>query len=139
MSFDLSYVVPYPGMASDMRKLDGVKKAVGEKALAVLGECHKVGKPMRIVFGYRSPALQNRLYQQGRTKPGRIVTNLDGYRRPSMHNLGRAVDACAWRNGTFDWNAPYPWWLNYGTRGERRGMTWGGRFKRLVDLGHLQL
>lgn len=138
MGFDLTYVIAYPGMANDIRKLAGVKKVVGEKALAVLGECWKVAKPMRVVFGYRSPALQNRLYQQGRTTPGKIVTNLDGYRHPSMHNLGRAVDACAWRGGTFDWNAPSDWWSNYGVRGEKRGMRWGGRW-RMRDLGHLEL
>lgn len=138
MGFDLTYVVPYPGMASDVRKLEGTVPAVAQKALAVLGECAKVGKPFHVVYGYRSPALQNKLYQQGRTTPGKIVTNLDGYRNKSKHNTGEAVDACAWRNGTFDWNAPWDWWLNYAVRGEKRGMTAGLRWK-MRDLGHLEL
>jgi len=39
-----------------------------------------------IVFGYRSPEEQRALFEQGRTKPGSIVTYKDGYERKSKHN-----------------------------------------------------
>lgn len=47
-----------------------------------------------VLEGHRSPARQNELYQQGRTKPGKIITNIDGIRRLGMHNHNpsRAVD-----------------------------------------------
>jgi len=48
-----------------------------------------------IVFGYRSPEVQKELYEQGRSKPGKIVTYKDGYEKKSKHNYepSLAVDA----------------------------------------------
>lgn len=46
-----------------------------------------------IYCGRRTPAEQEELYQQGRTKSGRIVTNARGYPVPqSFHCYGRAID-----------------------------------------------
>ncbi len=47
--------------------------------------------------GGRTAAEQNALYQQGRTKPGKIVTDKDGYKNKSNHQIfgdgfGHSVD-----------------------------------------------
>jgi peptidoglycan L-alanyl-D-glutamate endopeptidase CwlK len=68
----------------------------GERSKKNLSTCHK---DLQIVFnevikyydcsvisGHRPPSEQNELYKQGRTKPGAIVTQLDGYRKKSKHN-----------------------------------------------------
>lgn len=48
-----------------------------------------------VVYGQRTVAEQQALYAQGRSKPGRIVTNLDGVKKKSRHNYSpsMAVDA----------------------------------------------
>ena len=46
-----------------------------------------------IYCGARTPAEQEELYRQGRTKSGKIVTNARGYPIPqSFHCYGRAID-----------------------------------------------
>jgi len=54
------------------------------------------GHEVRIVEGYRSPNRQARLYAQGRTAPGPVVT----WTRRSLHTEGRAVDLQV--NGVWD-------------------------------------
>ena len=51
----------------------------------------------RIAQGVRTAEYQNSLYQQGRTKPGKIVTNCDGIKNKSNHQAkadgyGHAID-----------------------------------------------
>lgn len=70
-------------------------------------------------FGIAAPAVrsaeeQNRLYQQGRTAPGPKVTDKDGYRSKSNHQVtadgtGHSVDLTAWVGGKWDFNT----WENY--------------------------
>ena len=50
-----------------------------------------------ITQGLRTAAYQNSLYQQGRTTPGKIVTNCDGFKNKSNHQAkadgyGHAID-----------------------------------------------
>lgn len=51
--------------------------------------------------GHRSIEEQQRLYAQGRTKPGPIITKVDGIHRKSKHNHhpARAFDAVPWMPG----------------------------------------
>jgi peptidoglycan L-alanyl-D-glutamate endopeptidase CwlK len=71
-------------------------------------------------FGVQKKAVrtafeQNQLYQQGRTKPGKRVTDKDGYKNKSNHQVtsdgtGHSVDFTAWVNGEWDfddWNHYY--------------------------------
>lgn len=58
-----------------------------ERTLELL---EKAGHPFKVYSGLRTFDEQDRLYAQGRTKPGHIVTKTRGGR--SMHNYGLAVD-----------------------------------------------
>ena len=51
-----------------------------------------------IASGERTLKEQSELYALGRTKPGNIVTNVDGVNKKSMHNYkpSKAVDIYAW-------------------------------------------
>ena len=77
---------------------------------------------------------QRRLFAQGRTLPGPIVTHTLN----SRHLSGRAFDITfqgidadqAVRAGAFDLA---------GSIGEALGLRWGGRFRGLRDLGHFEL
>ena len=59
-----------------------------------------------VLYGVRTAEEQNSIYQQGRTKPGKIVTYKDGYSKKSNHQvrgdgLGYAVDLIPY---PVDWN-----------------------------------
>ncbi|MBH8600228.1 M15 family metallopeptidase, partial [Thermoactinomyces sp. CICC 23799] len=58
-------------------------KSAAEKALT---EAEKAGLDILITDGLRTFAEQNELYAQGRTKPGKIVTNAKAGQ--SYHNFG---------------------------------------------------
>lgn len=56
-----------------------------------------------IIQGHRTVAEQQALYAQGRTKPGPVVTQIDGIRTKGQHNFNpsRAVDVGPY---PLDWN-----------------------------------
>ncbi|MCL6630685.1 MAG: M15 family metallopeptidase, partial [Armatimonadetes bacterium] len=67
------------------------------------------GIQVKLVSGYRSQEEQDQLYAQGRTMPGKIVTNArGGY---SWHNFGLAADYAFVKDGHLTWNGP---WNHFG-------------------------
>jgi hypothetical protein len=72
---------------------------------AILIEVEKVtGRKWGVVFTRRTMAEQQKIYNQGRTTPGSIVTRAKpGF---SAHNYGLAVDLCPLKKdgSDFDWN-----------------------------------
>jgi peptidoglycan L-alanyl-D-glutamate endopeptidase CwlK len=57
----------------------------------------------RFSYTLRTFAEQNVLYAQGRTKPGKIVTNAKG--GLSYHNYGMAIDIVLIANGAASWDS----------------------------------
>lgn len=68
-----------------LKELDPRLQPLGEQWL---DECFDKGMPFTIKCVYRSQEDQNRLYQQGRTRPGVIVT----WTTKSLHSLRAALD-----------------------------------------------
>jgi LAS superfamily LD-carboxypeptidase LdcB len=58
---------------------------------AAIQDCRDKGFPVKVNEGFRSQARQNWLYRQGRSRPGRIVTNAPTS-LTSWHGYGLAVD-----------------------------------------------
>jgi peptidoglycan L-alanyl-D-glutamate endopeptidase CwlK len=96
-----------------------------------------------VLCGHRTVAEQQRLYAQGRTAPGKKVTNIDGVRVKGRHNYRPALAADL---------APYPLDWNDIERfkalakvvlacAKRLGvpLTWGGDWKRFKDFPHFEL
>lgn len=78
---------------------------------------------LRITHTLRTMDEQGKLYAQGRTLPGKVVTRARPGKSP--HNWGMAFDVC------FDGKAPYPKesdprWQQIGEIGEALGLSWGG-------------
>jgi peptidoglycan L-alanyl-D-glutamate endopeptidase CwlK len=94
----------------------------------------RLGHPVRPVEGYRSFAEQERLYAQGRTTPGQIVTNARG--GESLHQYGCAVDFVFREEG---YNATDKLWKTFGRVGMEHGFEWGGNWSYFVDKPHLQM
>jgi peptidoglycan LD-endopeptidase CwlK len=89
---------------------------------------------VRILTAFRSWDEQDRLYTQGRTKPGGIITDVRG--GGSFHNWGLAFDAAPFENGIISNDlAKYK---KMGNLGVQAGLQWGGNFKDIVDLPHFQ-
>jgi len=59
-----------------------------------------------IACGHRTVEEQQKLYAQGRTKTGSIVTYVDGVNKKSQHNINpsNAVDIYGWVNGKATWD-----------------------------------
>lgn len=109
-----------------------------ERLMAMLDEAHSLGAHYWAISGHRSYAEQTRLYEQGRTAPGPIVTNAKA--GESAHNFGLAVDFC--RDAVLDRKGLQPDWKpeSYDLLGElctKHGLTWGGHWKT-PDRPHVQ-
>jgi len=92
---------------------------------------------------YRSPETQARLYAQGRTAPGQIVTSIDGTLRKSFHNYfpSRAFDVCVDADLS---DAVKPSWKEelyepLGYIAHKVGLAWGGEWTSFRDMPHLQI
>lgn len=104
-------------------------------ARALVQKAASLGITIKVISGLRTYAEQNALYAQGRSKPGRIVTNArGGY---SNHNFGIAFDI-----GVFDGSRYIPESPRYkavGALGTELGLEWGGNWKTIKDEPHFQL
>ena len=103
-------------------------------ARALVQKAAAAGISIRVISGLRSYEEQAALYAQGRTAPGKKVTNArPGY---SNHNFGIAFDV-----GVFEGSRYLPESPKYkavGALGMDLGLEWGGNWKK-VDEPHFQL
>jgi peptidoglycan LD-endopeptidase CwlK len=111
----------------------------------IIKACNKAltGKAkVRISQGLRTFQEQNDLYAQGRTKPGKKVTNAKGGQ--SIHNYGFAVDIVLIINEkTASWDTAKDWdndqvadWYECVKIFAKYGWEWGGNWKTFKDLPH---
>ena len=105
---------------------------------------------LRFAYVFRSFTEQNLIYAQGRTKPGKIVTNAKAGQ--SIHNYRYAVDIVLLKDtngdGTFEtasWETTIDFdgdgkadWMEVVAIFEKYGWTWGGRWSKFVDKPHFE-
>ena len=99
---------------------------------------------VRIAQGLRTFAEQDALYAQGRTKPGKKVTNAKGGQ--SIHNYGLAVDIVLILDGkTASWDEKSDFdrdqqsdWIEVVTEFKRAGFSWGGDWRSFKDMPHFE-
>ncbi|PYF74334.1 M15 family metallopeptidase [Pedobacter nutrimenti] len=94
----------------------------------------ELGLQLRVVQATRTIAEQNTLYNQGRTTPGKIVTNARG--GTSYHNYALAIDVVMMKNGQADWSVVPNDVVEIG---KRFGFEWGGDWKKFKDYPHFQM
>lgn len=126
-----------------MADLTGVHPVLADGVNRVLDAMRALGFPMFVTEGVRTLERQRALYEQGRSQPGPIVTNADGIRKRSNHQVhegdgyGHAVD-CAF-SGPEPFGEHQPW-AAYGACAEAIGLRWGGAWQgSLVDRPHVEL
>lgn len=109
----------------------------------------------KILSGMRTAKEQNQLYQQGRTKPGVIVTNADGYKYCSNHQekvdrYGYAVDigVLIKENGKKVYKGSWKDFHYYKDiyniakeKGllDKYGVEWAGNWKNFPEGAHFQI
>jgi len=97
--------------------------------------CHQAGIPIYLFEGYRSPIRQAKLYSQGRTAPGRIVTRARPFH--SWHQYGLAGDMVVYRDGKWTW-APLDLYQRAGPIFKQVGLEWLGDSKTFPEYPHYQ-
>jgi len=91
---------------------------------------------LEVVQGLRTFAEQDALFAQGRTKPGKKVTNAKGGQ--SNHNYGLAVDLCLFVGNQPQWEDEAGF-DRIGAAGKNQGLKWGGDWPKFPDRPHLEL
>lgn len=118
-------------------KVTGLHPKVADQLSLFLTEAKARGLSVALHMGLRTPEQQDALYALGRTKPGSIVTNAQGYE--SYHCLGLAVDIVFKdEKGNWTWSDKCDW-NGLGTTGKIFGFQWGGDWTRFPDFPHFQM
>lgn len=130
-----------------VKRLQQLHPKLRDEAIGLFGEaeCALSGRAKpRVTFSLRTFQEQQALYEQGRTKPGPIVTNA----KPgsSFHNYGLAIDFALIIDGvTASWNDLKDFdgdrvadWMEVVKIFKEHGWEWGGDWKTIIDKPHLQ-
>lgn len=109
-----------------------------------IAECQQMAKTLgyeyKAISGNRTWDEQAKLYAQGRTSPGKIVTNaMPGY---SNHNFGIAVDMGVFKDGRYiDEIKPAEaeaFHRKAAVIAEKYNIEWGGNWPRFKDYPHFE-
>jgi peptidoglycan L-alanyl-D-glutamate endopeptidase CwlK len=118
------------------RSLDDLLPPVKERVEKFLNAAKAAGIDLLITSTYRDNASQNALYAQGRTKPGKIVTNAKAGQ--SLHNYRCAVDVVPIVAGKPRWDVKEEVWQQVGALGKAAGLEWAGDWKKFKEYPHFQ-
>jgi len=121
-----------------IRNMGNVHPVVKESALEVIKRAYDEGIYVQISSGYRSYEEQRRLYNQGRSTSGNIVTNAES--GESYHNHKLAVDYFLVSEDGNDsiWVVNSDW-RRVAVIGKSLGFEWGGDWISFKDYPHLQM
>ena len=117
------------------RSLNDLLPIVRVRVKVFISACADDGIHIIPTSTFRDVESQNELYAQGRTKPGRIVTNAKG--GFSFHQYKCAVDVVPIVNGKCDWDDA-ELWERIGKIGESCGLEWAGRWLSFKEICHFQ-
>ncbi len=117
------------------RDINLLRSDVGKNCRIFLDNCQKVGLPVLITQTVRDNEYQAYLYAQGRTRPGKIVTN---QKTPTFHSnkAGLAFDFCKNVKG-HEYDDP-AFFKKCADIAKRLGFSWGGDWKTFKDNPHIQ-
>jgi peptidoglycan L-alanyl-D-glutamate endopeptidase CwlK len=117
------------------RNINDLHCKVAAMASEFIKRCNAEGIDVLITSTYRDAESQNALYAQGRTKPGKKVTNAKGGQ--SFHNWKCAFDFVPLVNGKAMWNDE-ALFTKCGEIAEDIGLEWAGRWNKFKELAHCQ-
>lgn len=121
------------------RDLHELLEPVRLRAELLLAVCEREGIDLLVTCTYRDFEAQTRLFAQGRSLPGQIVTWAKA--GDSWHNWRRAFDIVPMRAGKPIWSTrghDGVIWQRVGEIGVNCGLEWGGNWHRHPDYPHFQ-
>jgi peptidoglycan L-alanyl-D-glutamate endopeptidase CwlK len=110
-----------------------LRPVLARRAYELKQLCKEAGFVIQIVRGLRTIEEQDEFYTQGRTRPGEIITMVQG--GYSFHNFGVAFDI---RPVEQDEEQKKLLYTKAGPLGEKLGLEWGGSWKDFIDMPHFQ-
>lgn len=116
------------------RRIQTLHPKIREMATAFILDAQSQGIKLRVTSALRTFAEQRELYNQGRSTPGRKVTNATPGR--SWHNYGLALDVVEIKEGAVLWDNPN--WPRIGQIGKKHGFEWGGDWTSFQDKPHFE-
>jgi len=120
------------------QRLARVHPRLAQLGLRMINLCADAGVAVLITQGLRTWEEQDELYAQGRSKPGKVVTNAKGGQ--SWHNFGLAFDIVVLDSvGKAEWDTSHHGWKEAARIGKSLGLEWGGDWTSFKDLPHFQL
>jgi peptidoglycan L-alanyl-D-glutamate endopeptidase CwlK len=117
------------------RNLNDLHPKVETMARAFIAKCDAEDIDILITSTYRDAESQNALYAQGRTKPGKKVTNAKAGQ--SFHNFRVAFDFVPLVHGKPAWNDA-ALFRRCGLIAESVGLEWAGRWTKFPEMAHCQ-
>ena len=118
------------------RSLSDLNPKVAAMCSEFINRCKAQHIDILITSTYRDAESQNALYAQGRTAPGKKVTNAKAGQ--SYHNWKVAFDFCPLVNGKPNWN-DVALYTKCGEIAESVGLEWAGRWKgKMIEMAHCQ-
>lgn len=117
------------------RKIEDLHPKVAAMCQAFVEKCKAEGIDVLITSTYRDFESQNAIYAQGRTKPGKKVTNAKAGK--SWHNWRVAFDFVPIVHGKAQWNDTATF-VRCGEIAESCGLEWAGRWKTFKEMAHCQ-
>lgn len=117
------------------RDINALNPAVATLCQLFITKCKDNNIDVIITSTYRDAESQDALYAQGRTTPGKKVTNAKAGK--SYHNFKVAFDFCPIVAGKAQWNDTVTF-TKCGEIAESLGLEWAGRWKSFKELAHCQ-
>ena len=116
------------------RRINTLHPIIRQDARAFINAAAAEGIKLRVVSALRTFEEQQKIYNQGRVTPGRIVSNA----KPgtSFHNYGLAIDVVEIKDGKALWENPR--WNRIAEIGKSFGFFWGGDFRSFKDRPHFE-
>lgn len=121
------------------RSLSDLLSPARERAELFLARAQAQGIDLLVTSTYRDHESQAALYAQGRTAPGKRVTNAKPGQ--SFHNWRVAFDVVPLRAGKPVWNttgSDGQLWARVGAIGESCGLEWAARWMSFPEFAHFQ-
>ena len=118
------------------RSLDDLLPSVKARVERFIAAAKAEGIDLLVTSTYRDNESQNALYAQGRTAPGKIVTNAKA--GESFHNFRCAIDVVPIVAGKPRWDVKDEVWQKIGKLGKAQGLEWAGDWKRFKEYPHFQ-
>ena len=114
-------------------RINNLHPSIRQQATEFINKAEAEGIKLRITSGLRTFAEQDKLYAQGRTEPGAIVTYAKA--GESTHNYGLSFDVVPIVNGKADYNTD---WDRIALIGKSFGFQWGGDWSGFEDKPHFE-